>query len=166
MLRADSGSRIYLSNAGSVFAFDGGTANMHIPFVGQATPFVAAATEKRQYAVFGSNQLSTIVTDGSDAVASSTTNTPTATRTVSDTRATTPTDLRKIMTRSAPTTSNQYLYGAPGTRTWDGTGTPGTEHNYIANPTNIGALGAVPAANATIGITYSAVLTKGGTITN
>jgi hypothetical protein len=27
-------------------------------------------------------------------------------------------------------------------------------------------LGAVPAANATIGITYSAVLTKGGTITN
>jgi hypothetical protein len=158
MLRADSGSRIYLSSAGSVFAFDGGTANMHIPST--------VATEKRQYAVFGSHQRSTIVTDGSDAVASSTTNNPTATITVSDTRATTPTDLRKIMTRSAPTTSNQYLYGAPGTRTWDGTGVQGTEHNYIANPTNIGALGAVPAANVSIGITYSAVLTKGGSITN
>ena len=172
MLRADSGSRIYLSGAGSMFAFDGGTANMHIPFVGQSSPTaIPAATEKRQYAVFGSHQRSTIVTDGSDAVASSATNTPTATRTVSDTRATTPTDLRKIMTRSAPIANNQYLYGAPnqqlpGIRTWDGTAVAGTEHNYIANPTNIGALGAVPAANATIGITYSAVLTKGGSITN
>ena len=166
MLRADSGSSIYLSSAGSMFAFDGGTANMHIPFVGQSTPTVIPpATEKRQYAVFGSHQRSTIVTDGSEAVASSATNTPTATRTVSDTRAA---ESRKIMTRSAPmpTASSQYLYGAPTNRTWLGTGVAGTEHNYIANPTNVGALGAVPAATVSIGITYSAVLTKGGSITN
>jgi hypothetical protein len=161
MLRADSGSSIYLSGAGSMFAFDGGTANMYIPFVGPP-----AAVEKRQYAVFGSHQRSTIVTDGSEAVSQNNLNTPTATRTVSDTRATTPTDLRKIMTRSAPTTSNQYLYGAPGTRTWLGTGVAGTEHNYIANPTNIGLLGVSPSAAGNIGITYSAILSKGGSITN
>jgi hypothetical protein len=116
--------------------------------------------------VFGSHQRSTIVTDGSEAVSQNNVNTPTATRTVSDTRATTPTDLRKIMTRSAPTANNQYLYGATANRTWLGTGAAGIEHNYIANPTNIGLLGVSPNAAGNIGITYSAILSKGGSITN
>jgi hypothetical protein len=155
MLRADSASSIYLSNAGSMFAFDGGTANMYIPST--------VATEKRQYAVFGSHQRSTIVTDGSEAVSQNNLNTPTPTRTVTDTRAV---GLQKIMTRSAPTANNQYLYGATANRTWLGTGAAGIEHNYIANPTNIGLLGVSPSAAGNIGITYSAILSKGGSITN
>jgi hypothetical protein len=113
--------------------------------------------------VFGSHQRSTIVTDGSEAVSQNNLNTPTPTRTVTDTRAV---GLQKIMTRSAPTANNQYLYGATANRTWLGTGAAGIEHNYIANPTNIGLLGVSPSAAGNIGITYSAILSKGGSITN
>jgi hypothetical protein len=147
MLRADSGSSIYLSGSGSMFAFDGGTANMQ----------TAGAQGLQQYAVFGSHQQSVIVSDGSLASAIPDTAAATGTRTISDSR-TTP---QKIMTRSPSTTNNRYLYGAPTTRTWGGDGS-GAEHNYIAAPTNIGLNGAVPAA----GNTYSAILTKGGSITN
>ena len=147
MLRADSGSSIYLSGSGSMFAFDGGTANMQ----------TAGAQGLQQYAVFGSHQQSVIVSDGSLASAIPANSAATGTRTISDSR-TTP---QKIMTRSPSTTNNRYLYGAPTTRTWGGDGS-GAEHNYIAAPTNIGLNGAVPAE----GNTYSAILTKGGSITN
>ena len=147
MLRADSGSSIYLSGSGSMFAFDGGTANMQ----------TAGAQGLQQYAVFGSHQQSVIVSDGSLASDIPANTAATGTRTISDSR-TTP---RKIMTRSPSTTNDRYLYGAPTTRTWLGDGS-GAEHNYIAAPTNIGLNGAVPAA----GNTYSAILTKGGSITN
>jgi hypothetical protein len=147
MLRADSGSSIYLSGSGSMFAFDGGTANMQ----------TAGAQGLQQYAVFGSHQQSVIVSDGSLASAIPANTAATGTRTISDSR-TTP---QKIMTRSPSTTNNRYLYGAPTTRTWLGDGS-GAEHNYIAAPTNIGLNGAVPPE----GNTYSAILTKGGSITN
>jgi hypothetical protein len=153
MMRADSGSSIFVSNAGSMFAFDGGTANMQTTNAGLL----------QQYAVFGSNQRSTIVSEGSDAVVSYTTNTQSNTRTISDTRGVAaPFSPQKIMTRSAPTTNTQYLYGASTNRTWSGTGAATSEHNYIANPTNIGALGVAPGS----GNTYSAILGKGGSITN
>jgi hypothetical protein len=147
MLRADSGSSIYLSGSGSMFAFDGGTANMQ----------TTGAQGLQQYAVFGSHQKSVIVSDGSLASEVPATAAATGTRTISDSR-TTP---QKIMTRSPSTTNNRYLYGAPTTRTWLGDGS-GAEHNYIAAPTNIGLNGAVPPE----GNTYSAILTKGGSITN
>lgn len=153
MLRANAGSSIYLSGAGSMFAFDGGTADLKV-----------GAGGYNQYAVFGSYTGSLIVSEGSLAVDAPGAAAPGGTRIILDSR-TTP---QKIMTRSPSTTSNRYLYGAPTTRTWLGDQS-GTEHNYIATPTNIGAIGTAPAVGATpstSGNTYSAVLGKGGSITN
>lgn len=149
MMLAQSGSSIFLSNVGSMFAFDGGTAEMK--------------TGAQQYAVFGS-YASAIVTEGSLVSADPGNLAPIGTRTIMDARAS---GSRKIMTRSPFTTGAQYLYGATATRTWLGTL---AGDGYIAAATNIGAIGAAPAVCATppttSGATYSAILGKGGRITN
>jgi hypothetical protein len=149
MMLAQSGSRIFLSSKGSMFAFDGGTAEMKIG--------------AQQYAVFGS-YASAIITEGSLVSADPGNAAPVGTRTIMDARAS---GSRKIMTRSPFTTGSQYLYGATATRTWLGT-LVGDGYTFAA--TNIGAISSAPAVCATpptaAGATYSAILGKGGSITN
>jgi hypothetical protein len=123
MMRAESGSRIFLSGAGSMFAFDGGTAEMN--------------RSKQDYYIFGSVSGSVIISEGSLAYDSNTQSAiSSATRTIADTRNNT-TFPQRIMTRSPSTTSNRYLYGASAARTWLGDQS-GTEHNYVSAITNLG----------------------------
>ena len=150
MMRAESGSRIFLSSAGSMFAFDGGTAEMK---VGGSTP--------NAY-VFASVGGSVVVSEGSEAYITTSTAVPGACRTISDTRTT----AQKIMTRSPSSTSNRYLYGAPTTRTWLGDQS-GNEHNYAASHTNLSASGQVGApGNVNPGGTMSVYIAKNGTASN
>ena len=155
MLRAESGSRIFLSDAGSMFAFDGGTAGMKF--------------SRRDYCIFGAGSASVIVSEGSLAYDSVTQSAiSSTTKTITDVRATTPTDLRRIMTRSPSSTNNRYLYGAPSIRTWLGDQS-GVEHNYTPEITNLGAFTGSPfvgSAATTPGCTFSVVIIKNGIVSN
>lgn len=156
MMRAESGSRIFLSGAGSMFAFDGGTAEMK--------------RSRQDYSIFGSGSASVIISEGSltyddnsQSAISSTT------KTITDVRATTPTNIQRIMTRSPSTPNNRYLRGATATpRTWLGDQS-GTEHNYVPAITNLGRIlgsGLIGfAANAT-GCTLSIIYDKNGFASN
>jgi hypothetical protein len=152
MMRAESGSRIFLSRAGSMFAFDGGTAEMK---VGGITP--------NAY-VFASVGGSVVVSEGSEAYNSVSDAVPGACRTISDTR--TPTTAQKIMTRSPSTASERYLYGAPSIRTWLGDQS-GSNHNYVASHTNLSASGSIGVpGNPNPGGTMSVYISKNGTASN
>ena len=152
MMRAESGSRIFLSDAGSMFAFDGGTAEMKV--------------SRRDYSIFGIGSASVIVSEGSlayDSAAQSAISS--TTKTITDVRAT---NLQKIMTRSPSSNNNRYLYGATATRTWLGDQS-GVEHNYIPAITNLGlpfGSGIIGSQASTSGCTLSVIITKSGYISN
>ena len=163
MIRAESGSRIFLSNAGSMFAFDGGTAAMQV---------LAGPVPKTNSYVFASVGGSVIVSEGSLAYTSTTQSALTSTtKTIVDTRNNT-TFPQRIMTRSPSSTNNRYLYGATATpRTWLGDQS-GVEHNYVPAITNLGAYGGGGIAGAvgfnspTVGCTLSIIYDKNGFASN
>jgi hypothetical protein len=158
MMRAESGSRIFLAglSGGSMFAFDGGTADMRFT--------------TREYAVFEAGSVSVIISEGSLAYNSLSQPSESETRTVVDTRNNT-TFPQKIMTRSPSSTSNRYLYGAPTTRTWLGDQS-GDQHNYVRAVTNLGLhnisgiQGAVGNGVNIGGCTFSIIYTKNGIASN
>lgn len=156
MMRAESGSRIFLAGisggGGSMFAFDGGTADMR---VGQFTP--------HSY-IFASVSASVVVSEGSEAYNTTSAAVPGACRTISDTRTTA--QAQKIMTRSPSTASERYLYGAPTLRTWLGDQS-GANHNYAASHTNVSASGQVGVpGNPNPGGTMSIYIAKNGIASN
>jgi hypothetical protein len=157
MMRAESGSRIFLSGAGSMFAFDGGTAGMN--------------RSKQDYYIFEAGSASVIISEGSLAYDAATQGgTDSTTRTITDARATTPTNIQRIMTRSPSTPNNRYLRGATATpRTWLGDQS-GTEHNYVPAITNVGGpsgfVGLVGNATNTSGLTLSVKFIKNGYASN
>lgn len=155
MMRAESGSRIFLSGAGSMFAFDGGTAEMK--------------RTRQDYSIFGAGSASVIISEGSLAYDSPTQSAiKSDTRTIVDTRTTVAPSAQKIMTRSPSTTSNRYLYGAPTTRTWLGDQI-GTEHNYSRAVTNVGlpiGSGSAGSSVNSVGCTLSIISDKSGFASN
>ena len=123
--------------------------------------------------VFASVGGSVIVSEGSLAYMSSTTQSATSstTKTIVDTRNNT-TFPQRIMTRSPSSTNNRYLYGATATpRTWLGDQS-GVEHNYVPAITNLGAYGGGGIAGAvgfnspTVGCTLSIIYDKYGFASN
>lgn len=147
MMRAQSGSRIFLSNAGSMFTFDGGTADMKV--------------SKQDYSIFGAGSASVIVSEGSLAYDSATQpGGDCFTRTILDSRVT-----QKIMTRSYSPNNIRYLYGTSDSRTWN----QALVENYVSAITNVGAqtgIGLVGSQANTVGCTLSVIVDKSGFASN
>lgn len=112
-VRVSSNSNLFLSDAGSAFAFDGGTADFKV-----SAP---------NYSVFTVEGASNLVSTGS--LADNTATGAVKTKLLADTRAT-----QNIMTRSV----GSYIYGfaAASSRQW--TGTLATATGYTGSSTNLG----------------------------
>jgi hypothetical protein len=149
IMRAESGSRIFVSSAGSMFTFDGGTAEFKV------------SAQTPNYYVFASVGVSTIVSEGSLATSSLSTSSAGGCRTIADTRGT-----PKIMTRSVGSPAGRYLYGTPTTRAWLG---DISGDGYTASHTNVsdsGMIGVVGNNTNTGGLTLSVYVNKNGIASN
>lgn len=138
-------SNFMLTSYGSVFSFDGGTADFKVD--------TAQTPQTPDYAVFAVDRASNLVSPGSLSV-STTASVPSMGTTVMlhDTR----TSPQKIMTRSPGT----FLYGFSSTRQWTGNA---NGSGYTAGFTNLGVDNAKP---TTAGVTYSVDVSKLGRATN